>query len=336
MYQSCKAFLPLILGLFLTIPSLSHSAQLCATSTQISNLEGEEFLGRKFLRPAGRLTKTYISHKGQSADTVDFVSSKKGSFDLVYELKKVQSWESFESAPDVQGNLLMSIESWGPYLSEKLGFMKIRDDTIQYPSAAEFIHRYRRLKVASKKNRAFFQVDFYSPQKGLSSITYLYRFAFHGQLPIATKNRTMLHDLNWHTLSPNLLPPILVQQLRQKIQILFLYIHDFSKNVDLNEESLLNAKAELDIISTRLDYILGQGIYLIKYPKSHHFSKINFSKYFSEDPYALVRSLDFANEFSNSFLKKYNFPSKHQAFDHTTITDTIESRYHQLLELENR
>ena len=146
----------------------------------------------------------------------------------------------------------------------------------------------------------------------------------------------MLHDLNWHTLSPNLLPPILVQQLRQKIQILFLYIHDFSKNVDLNEESLLNAKAELDIISTRLDYILGQGIYLIKYPKSHHFSKINFSKYFSEDPYALVRSLDFANEFSNSFLKKYNFPSKHQAFDHTTITDTIESRYHQLLELENR
>ena len=336
MYQSCKAFLPLILGLFLTIPSLSHSAQLCATSTQISNLEGEEFLGRKILRPAGRLTKTYISHKGQSADTVDFVSSKKGSFDLVYELKKVQSWESFESAPDVQGNLLMSIESWGPYLSEKLGFMKIRDDTIQYPSAAEFIHRYRQLKVANKKNQAFFQVDFYSPQQELSSITYLYRFAFNGQLPIAKKNRTMLHDLNWHTLSPNLLPPILVHQLRQKIQILFLYIHDFSKNADLNEESLLNAKAELDIISFRLDYILGQGIFLIKHPNEHRFDNKNLRKYFSDDPFTLVRGLDFGNKSSYSFLKKYNFPITHQAFDHKIITDTIESRYHQLSELDNR
>lgn len=286
---------------------------------------------------SAKVSPLKLNLNGNRGETVEVVYSSEGSYDMLYKIQRFsEDWASWKKHPDVQGDPRLIIEIQGDKLSNTLGFAKLDSKTIQYPSPAEYIYRLQLLKSNNPKLDQFFYMDFYQQNKKLSTLSYLWRFAYENKLPLQTTGLTFIHDMNFHTFSPNLIPKEFMERFQYKIKVYLTYIKYLS-NYKTSKMELNFTMDRIQELANAIDHLTGQGINNIKYNAIFNIDFNVLRAINSKDPYALIimaQSIKESTPLFQRFKEFYNIKELESETEYTNIglKNSITENYNQIME----
>lgn len=298
----------LVLGMTFTALQLNATQNFCskiwslnpfANSTkkiQVSNVE--------FMEPSPQ----WISLNELKGDSVKFTATRQGKFGQVFTLerKEANNWQSHIKRTNLQGDPRMILQVLGDGLANRLGFSVIDKKSLQYPSAYEFSQRLKELLHQKPSLRRFFPLRFHSEDKTLSLYSYLNMLAHQSSIPLSPRGHGLIHDLNWHSLSPGLLSPTRLENLRNSLKLFIRFIDFVNQQKYVSNWERKKIEDHMENLSYATDNLLGAPISAIYYKKDLVRLERALGAYFTHRPQdALPNSPRLYHLFLENYGKKF-------------------------------
>lgn len=265
LHLNFRLSLLLALGIFLSANQLYAAGGLCSKLWALNPLAKSEkkvqVSSVEYVEPSPQ----WIPLNELKADSLRFTEAKKGVYEQVFllERKKANNWNSHVKRTNFQGDPRMIIESLGDNIAKRLGFAIISKDSIQYPSAFEYHARLKDLLNERPSLKRFFPFKFHSENEKLDLYSYLKLIANHTSIPLSPKGHGLIHDLNWHSLSPGLLSPVRIENLKNSLKLFLEFIDFVNQQEKISNWEKKKIDEHLENLAYAADSLLGAPIKVI-------------------------------------------------------------------------